>query len=160
MKVGKVYVLLFEALMTVGLLAGVVVLLAYFAFNAMGDSSLSTTMPSLERTAATSDSLPATTSSPARALTRLPPLPVEINVPFRHLSSGGYIVQIRNTSPNLLRVVITTESDRSHRSKTESMDISPSGTIEIGWDREWHLDSGDRVFVTNDAYQKGLWTMP
>ncbi len=88
----------------------------------------------------------------------MPILPVEMNVPFRHLSDDGYVAQFHNTSDKPLRVVITMDGSRAAR--TDAFDMAAGGTLELGWDRGWQLRAGDHVTAISDGYQGMSWTMP
>ena len=159
MSTGKVLVIVSDSLAAVGLMAGVVVLLALFTFAAMKESPLPTTSaPVLDDFSPSMNSSPL--SSPAQPLSSLPPLPIEINVPYRHLSSDGYVARFHNSSAKLLRVVFDMQSDTTHTYRTETYDIPASGTVEIGWDRGWKLSPNDRMTLSCDGYQTGTWTMP
>jgi hypothetical protein len=141
-------------LAAVGVFGGVVLFLGYFAYKAGVGL---TVQP--EVTAVVSEVAPAPAATePLSADLAL--VPVEINFPFRHLSDGGYIAHVHNTSDQMVRLAIHLESDATGRTQTEVLDIPAGGTIELGWDRSCKLGAGDRVTVASDGYKGMTWTVP
>jgi hypothetical protein len=143
------------SLAAAGLLVVAVLILSFFAYATAREFAAQTASTPAIGDDLSSAPVPSSTSSSSQAssprpISNLPLLPIDINVPFRNLSGGGFVAQFHNTSDKLLRTVIN----------GEGLDIPPHGTIEIGWDRGFRLNSGDSVTIASDGYLTGTWTVP
>ena len=159
MSTGKALVIVSDSLAAVGLVAGVVILLGFMAYAAVRESGVSSALVPVSDQSPSPINI-ATAPSLLPAGGNLPLLPLAIDAPLQRQADGGYVAEVRNTSGRLLHVSLTLQSDVTHTSKTLALDIPPSGTFEIGRDRDWSLGAGDKVQVVSPDYQPVMWTVP
>jgi hypothetical protein len=70
------------------------------------------------------------------------------------------VLHLRNTSDRPLFAVVTLKNPTTHEEKSFRIDVAGNGTAEIGHREGWVLASGDRLELSNDAFQTWKGSIP
>ena len=87
-----------------------------------------------------------------------PSLPVEVG--YRKSMIGqGYVVVIKNISPQSLAVQLDLRDSRGANKKQGSKNLLPDQIFEIGWLEGWEFKAGDVIKISKSEYQTGVYTI-
>lgn len=82
----------------------------------------------------------------------LPLLPIEVG--YRNALLGpGMVLQVKNTSDQILTVLVTLNNPTTSQEQSFRLDIDPHGVSEIGHKEGWILAQGDNCEIKNNQFK-------